>query len=209
MIGQGAAAPAGVQYVVGTPPQTPVLRPLRQPVFDSELLPAAPAAFPETLIHVNNRTFALTGAAKGPADTNMTQPSQLGSPLEFDLVGFNFQIDRGVALQNHNVVYNNGSYHWIFGQSTEWLNTQLTRVPEGVGQYGTVTTTVAATQLSILANGYPLVTNIYNFTTPDRLARRITSTESFRLRLVFNAGTAFVVAGTGNTRVTNFMLGIL
>jgi len=202
------AAPAGVQYIVGTPPQTPVLRPLRQPIFDSELLPGAPATFGETQIHVDPRNFALTGAPKGPADTNMTQPSSLGTPLEFDLVGFNFQINRGVSRVNSNTVYNNGAYEWIFGQSTRWLNTQLSRVPEGVAAFGSVSTAVAGTEASILSNGWPQVTNLFNFTTPDRLARRITSTESFRLILRFNAATAFT-AGTGDTRLTNFMLGIL
>lgn len=39
-MGQGAAVAAprgGIQYVVGTPPQTPVLRPLRQPLYDTDM----------------------------------------------------------------------------------------------------------------------------------------------------------------------------
>jgi hypothetical protein len=46
-----------------------------------------------------------------------------------------------------------------------------------------------------------------NFTTPDRKARRISSTESFRADLEFGAALAF---GTSiNLKVTMFMLGIL
>lgn len=152
------------------------------------------------------RRFALTGAAKGVADTNMTQPSSLGTPLEFDLVGFNFEVQRGLGRVDHNVIYNNCLYTWVFGQSTVWVRSKLTRIPEGVGPFGSVAS--GGAEVSIIANGWPVVQNFYNMTTPDRLARRVTSTESFRLLLDFNAATAFQ-QGTAAQRITNYMLGLL
>ena len=84
-LGQANAAPAGprsgVQYVVGTPPQTPVLRPLRQPLYDSELITNGQTQ--KVSLFVDNKRFALTGVAKTEADTNMTQSGQLGFPLNF------------------------------------------------------------------------------------------------------------------------------
>jgi hypothetical protein len=70
---------SGVQYVVGTPPQTPVLRPLRQPLYDSEYLVNGSQA--KVSLFVDNKKFA-TGASKTEVDTNMTQSGQLGYPLK-------------------------------------------------------------------------------------------------------------------------------
>jgi len=108
------AAPAsprsGVQYVVGTPPQTPVLRPLRQPLYDTELM--ANGQVNKVSLFVDNKRFALTGAAKNEGDTNMTQSGQLGYPLEFDLIGFLFEVQRGATRTAHNNIYNRTVWKW-------------------------------------------------------------------------------------------------
>jgi hypothetical protein len=104
----------GVQYVVGTPPQTPVLRPLRNPLYDSELLNQGQTA--KVSLFVNNRNFALApGAAKTEVDTNLTQAGQLGYPLEFDLVGFVLEVQRGATRAQHNDIYNKTVLKWFFG----------------------------------------------------------------------------------------------
>jgi hypothetical protein len=103
----------GVQYVVGTPAQTPVLRPLRQPIYDSEIYPAAGVR--ELQVFVNNTTFA-AGGAKTENDTNLTQGGSLGTPLEFDLVGFTMEFDRAAdpaVMADSNTLYNNGVFIWI------------------------------------------------------------------------------------------------
>lgn len=64
---------------------------------------------------------------------------------------------------------------------TRWLQIRLTRIPEGITLSGQ--TTVAAS--SVIGNGWGVVSNFYNFTTPDRRARRITSTESFKNPILF------------------------
>lgn len=99
----GAAQRTGVQYVVGTPPQTPVLRPLRQPLYDSERLADGQTLAAE--LFVDNKKFA-DGTTKRECDTNMTQSGQLGYPLEFDLVGFLFECERGTTRAQSNEIYN-------------------------------------------------------------------------------------------------------
>ncbi|MGH8898199.1 MAG: hypothetical protein ACRDZ4_14560 [Egibacteraceae bacterium] len=206
----GQAAPAGiqrtgVQYVVGTPPQTPVLRPLRQPLYDTEKLTNGQTG--TVSLFADNKKFA-DGAQKLECDTNMTQSGQLGYPLEFDLVGFLTELERGTTRLQQNDVYNKLVFKWFFGQNVPWLRIKLTKMPEGIGQTGSVSTgTGDAVEASIVSNGWGVVTNFYNFTTPDRKARRISSTESFRNELTICSALSL---GSGVTRkITTWMLGIL
>lgn len=199
-----AAQRTGVQYVVGTPPQTPVLRPLRQPLYDSEKFTNGQTQ--SALLFTDNRKFQ-DGTQKTEADTNMTQSGQLGYPLEFDLVGFLLELARGTTRAQFNDIYNKVVFKWFFGQNVPWLRIKLTKMPEGIGATGSVSTTVAATEASIISNGWGVVTNFYNFTTPDRKARRISSTESFKNELAI--ATALSIGSGQVVKVTTWMLGIL
>jgi hypothetical protein len=196
----------GAQYVVGSPPATPVLRPLKQPMYDTEIYPAAGVG--RLQFFSNAATIAATGAAKTLSDTNMTQNGQLGTPLEFDLIGFNMEIQKRTdvaAVADFNGIINTGVWQWIFGQNTPWLTVPVSRIPEGVAATGGFATTVAATTLLHQSNGTPHVTNFYNFAV-DRRARHIFSTESFRGELSYPSG---VVPIATATRLRFFMLGIL
>lgn len=192
----------GAQYVVGSPPATPVLRPLKQPMYDTEIYPAAGVG--RLQYFVNSATIAATGAAKTLAETNMTQNGQLGTPLEFDLIGFNFEVANRTdinALTDNDSILNTGVWSWIFGQNTPWLQVPVTRIPTGVGQAGFSVVANA----SIITQGTPHVTNFYNFAV-DRRARHIFSTESFRGELSYPGG---VVTINTATRIRFYMLGIL
>lgn len=197
-----AAARTGIQYVVGTPPQTPVLRPLRQPIYDTAKLVDLQTS--RRQLFADSKKFA-DGTEKFECDTNLTQSGQLGYPLEFDLVGFLAELERGTTRAQHNDIYNKIVFKWFFGQNVPWLRIKLTKIPEGVASSGSVAS--GGSEVSIISNGWGVVTNFYNFTTPDRKARRISSTESFRNDLEICAALSL---GTGNTRkITTFMLGIL
>ena len=116
-------------------------------------------------------------------------------------------MQRGATRSASNSLYNSTVFKWFFGQNVPWLRCKLTKLPEGIGPFGSVSVGAAAGEASIIANGVGQVTNFYNFTTPDRKARRVSSTESFRNDLEFGAA---LVLGTGVTlKVTTFMLGIL
>ncbi len=167
----------GIQYVVGTPPQTPVLRPLRQPIFDSEIYPAAGVRVRE--VFVDRTTFA-NGTAKDEADTNLTANGSLGTPLEFDLVAFNMEFEIGMSFGDFALVYNNGVWEFFFGQNTVWLDVKDTRIPNGTGVFASLDGNAAPT--AALSNGWPSTKEIYNVTTPDRKARRVTSNENFKVR---------------------------
>lgn len=89
-----------------------------------------------------------------------------------------------------------------------WLRIKLTKIPQGIGPAGAVALSgfVAPTQQQIITNGWGVVTNFFNFTTPDRKARRISSTESFRNDMLICGSLAL---GSGQqTKITSWMLGI-
>ncbi len=196
----------GVQYVVGTPPATPVLRPLRQPIYDSDIYLAAGTR--ELRLFVDNRNFPSTGAAKDERATNLPQPSSLGTPLEFDLVGFQTSIEKRTVqaanvFADLSVLYQNCVFNWFFGQTVRWLQIRLEKVPDGVSLFGNTTNTAE----TIISNGWPVVNNFMNFATLDKKARRIVSTETFANRIVNPAATA--LPGAANRQVTTYMLGVL
>jgi hypothetical protein len=194
----------GVQYVSGTPPQTPVLRPLRQPLYDTEKFANGDT---QQVLFTDNKKFA-DGTAKSLCDTNMPQSSTLGFPLEFDHVGFVFELERARTRPDFNIIYGCSVFEWIYGQVTRWLQIRLTRIPEGITPSGSVSIdgNAGPAEASIIGNGWGVVSNFYNFTTPDRKARRITSTESFKNPILFFPALANLAA---TRKGTTFMLGIL
>jgi hypothetical protein len=46
----------------------------------------------------------------------MTADAQLGYPLEFDLYGFWFSIEKGATRGDVNRFYNGGVFNWFFGR---------------------------------------------------------------------------------------------
>lgn len=196
----------GIQYVVGTPPQTPVLRPLRQPLYDTEKLTDGQTL--QASLFVDNKKFA-DGTPKLECDTNMTQSGQLGYPLEFDLVGFLVELQLGATRLQFNDIYNKVVFKWFFGQNVPWLRIKLTKMPQGIGPSGSVSIdgNATAAEASIITNGWGVVTNFYNFTTPDRKARRISSTESFHNDMTICS--ALSLGSLAVVKITCWMLGIL
>lgn len=200
--GLPSRAATGIQYTTGTPPMTPVLRPLRQSMYDSEVYPAAGVARLD--IFANHTTFSTPGIGrKTLRDTNMRQDGNLGTPLEYDLVGFIMEWERGISVADHIALYNAGVFKWFFGQTTTWLEMPDTKIPEGIGAFAALDGNAAPT--SLIANGWPVTQNFYNFSTPDLKARRVTSNESFRCQKEWP--TAPIVSR--NLRLTVYMLGLL
>jgi hypothetical protein len=200
------ASDVGPQYVTGTPARKPILRPLRQPLYDSEIYVAAT---PNTSydLFVNRRTFAATGAAKNAAATNMPSDGGfLANPLEFDLVGFNGHFNYNALLDDQQRMYNGGVFAWVFGTTTTWLSIKLNAIPAGTGLVGGVAIPAAAIVVSAaVANGVPSPNVFFNFSDHRKQARRIVSNESFRNNVQF-LGVAALVA---NVTWTTYMIGIL
>ena len=197
-MGQTDELPAtGVEYVVGNQQGQAVLRPLRYPLYDSEQFPNGLANC--RILFAKHSTFA-NGNNKTLCDTNMTLDSQLGSPNLFDLVGFCGELGWTPSQADFNNFYESNTFTWKFGQQTIFTQTKLTKIPQGVGPTG------FNSGGTIITNGLGVVGNFYNFTTPDRKARRIDSTEQFRNEIC--PCSAIVVTAAG-VQWWTYALGVL
>ncbi len=195
---QGQGIPnVGVEYVLATPSGKAVLRPLRYPRYDSTQLTNGLTA--DRTLFTDHKKFE-DGSNKFECDTNMTLDSQLGSPNLYDLVGFVGELPYGVSQADFNDVYTKMTFRWIFGQNTVFTRITLKKIPQGIGPQG------FNSAGTIITNGLTVLGNFYNFTTPDRRARRIDSTEQFRNELHPCSALSITAAG----RVwTTYMLGVL
>ena len=170
----GIEAQGQTPLVTGSPAQTARLRPLRNPLFDTELMVAA-TGYTRIEFFVNRRTF-LNGTAKNESHTNMTSDGQLGSPLEFDLIGLTGKLNYGASLLNINAFYNAGAFKWLFHQNVQWLNAKVTEMPGGVGPTGFTTEATS----TIFNNGVGSSNNFFNMTDHLKQARHILPLENFK-----------------------------
>jgi hypothetical protein len=187
----------GIEYVVSTPQGQAVLRPLRYPFYDSVKMDNAQTQC-KTLF-VNHRQYD-DGTTKLLCDTNMTLDSQLGSPNLFDLVGFTGELEYGVSQADFNDIYNKSTFTWIFGTNTIFTRTTLKKIPQGVGPNG------FNSSGTIITQGLPTQNSYFNFTSPDRKARRIDSVEQFRNEVCPCSALAITAAGR---KWWTYMIGIL
>lgn len=200
------ATEARLAYSSPTP--RAVLRPIKQPVYDTENVPSAGNA--AQLIFFQRplgQTFAFAPAAnKTLADTNLQQASQLGTPQEFDLYGFNVRLGNTVTVADFQAVMDQGVFVFNFGQGRPWLTTQLQDMPSGVAVSGSTAIDGAAAQVNddLPIQGVPSVKELYNFTVGKK-PTRIRPNETFNVTIQWpNANPNPVVF----VRVTVIMRGI-
>lgn len=189
--------PVGVEYVLATPQGQAVLRPLRYPLYDAGDLDNEDTAC--QILFANHRQFD-DGTNKTLCDTNMTLDSQLGSPNLFDLVGFTGELEYGVSQADFNDIYNKVTFTFLFGTNTIFTRTTLKKIPQGIGPNG------FNSGGTIITQGLPVVNAFYNFTTPDRKARRIDSVEQFRNEICPCSALSITAAGR---KWFTYLIGVL
>ncbi len=187
----------GIEYVVATPQGQAVLRPLRYPLYDAAIMANSQTAC--KVLFSDARSFD-DGTKKSLCDTNLTLNGQLGSPNLFDLVGFTGELEYGISQADFNDIYNKSTFTWIFGTNTIFARTTLKKVPQGIGPSG------FASSGTIITQGMPVANAFYNFTTPDRKARRIDSVEQFRNEVCPCSALSITAAGR---KWFTYMVGVL
>jgi len=178
---------AGRRLVFSSPTPKATLRPLKQPVYDTENVPSAGGAnqllfFQRPLGQAFSQ--APVGAGKTLADTNLQQAAQLGTPNEFDIWGFNVRLGDTVTLADFQQVMNQGVFTFNFGQGRPWLQCQMHDVPSGVASSGSTAIDGAAAQVlqNLPINGVPSTKELYSFAV-GRKPVRIRSNETFSIQL--------------------------
>lgn len=200
-----AGFPASYPYAYSAPLPSALLRPLQQPLYDTEITTAA--GTPAELRFFQRQlgqTTAVGGLIKTIAETNVGQPGQLANPLEFSLFGFNFVVAPDVNQDDFNAIFTGSAFTFLYTGNRIYLQIPLNRIPQGVSPEGFASTTVAATTLFQVHNGVGHISNFYKFTI-GRSALRIRPTESFQVRLEWPTAAPTI---TADTRLQVFLNGL-
>ena len=111
----------GMEYVVGVPPQTPVLRALKQPLFDTLIVPEDGIRDEQEIaLFVDRKSFP-DGRRKMRADCNLPCDQVLGYPLEYDFSSLELRFEKWAHPDDVRRVLRGIHLTWIFGQGTPWL----------------------------------------------------------------------------------------
>jgi len=179
-----------------------IVRSYKEPLYDTEMILAA----------TPNQEFVLYQKPVGQTlndgvtrktllHTNQTQAGSLGTPLSFDIFGFNARITPVLAkiedIGNFSLIEGAGVVQVIFGQDNTFLTVPMEDFPSGVDTEG-----LGATDAPHIGLGQS--ENIYRFDIGGR-ALHINSTESYQVKVSFPSGLAGI---TGNQLFRFYMRGI-
>lgn len=192
----GSGTPA---YRISKGVPAAVVRSYKEPLYDTDqILAAAPAVDREFFQRPIGQTLADGVTLKTLLHTNMRNAGQLGTPVSFDLWGFNVRLQKDVTLANYVALTTNGVFQFVIGTDTTYLTVPLEDLPSGVD-------TESAESVAVSPHvGQGDTDNFYRFDVSGQ-AIHINSTESFRVRISFPSGNAI----TGNNLVRVYLRGIL
>lgn len=201
--------------VLSSPAPQAALRPLKQPLYDTMIYAQAGQAQLRFFSVPLGQPIVAAGANKTLADTNLEQAGQLGTPQEFDLHGFQFEVaalsgrvNRALAINNNDVlgIMQTGVFEFTFGANRPLLQVPLTEIPRGVGVTGMlgVDGFVAQTTREHLRCGTGDPNEYYNFTI-EKKPIRLRSNETFGVNLLWPLG---VVAISALIRIRVIMVGM-
>jgi hypothetical protein len=110
--------------------ETAILRPLRQPLFDSEFLPAG-TKFEKIKLFERavGQPMLFCAREKTNHHTNLNQRGQLCFPLEFSILGFNFFADEQFAEGCYNRLISEGLFTFTYSGGRSYLQIPLIRMP--------------------------------------------------------------------------------
>ena len=111
----------GIEYVVGTPPFTPVLRALKQPLFDTLIVPEEGISSEAEIQLFTDRNLFPNGSRKFRRHCNLSQDGSLGYPVEYDLTSLELRFEKWAHPDDVRRVLRGMHLSWYFGQNTPWL----------------------------------------------------------------------------------------
>jgi hypothetical protein len=204
----GAGFTPAWPYAQSMPLPSAILRPLQQPIFDTEILIRA-VALTEKIYFQRQLGQSDAGggiAAKQDAHTNLQQPGQLANPLEFSLFGFLFEVDCSTTLADFIQIYKCAVFTFTYTGNRVYLSIPLPRIPQGVSPegYGYASGYTVGTLGGVIHNGVGHISNIYKFTI-GRSALRIRPTESFQAKLRWQLATGAAATPQTATPVADVM----
>jgi hypothetical protein len=181
-----------------------IVRSYKQPLYDSEIILASAPQREFTLYQKPvGQTLNDGVTVKTFLYSNQTQAGSLGTPLSFDVFGYNCRIwgspaSKLLSIGNYTLVEAAGVAQVVFGQDTTFLTIPIEDVPSGVDTEGQAVTDAPHI-------GWGVSDNIYRFDIGGR-ALHINATEPYSVKISWPSG---LTGTTGNLLFRWFMRGIL
>jgi len=139
---QSAGFPSSYPYAYSAPLPSAILRPLQQPLYDTELITdAGTPAIIQFFQRQLGQTTGVGALVKTLAETNLSQPGQLANPLEFSLFGFTFNTApipgvNFVTQADFAAIYSDSTFTFLYTGNRVYLQIPLNRIPCGVAPEG-------------------------------------------------------------------------
>ncbi len=186
-------------------PRPTYLRPLQQPLYDTETMPVAGRTELTFFQRALSQTMAFAATVKSAAETNLNQPGSLAQPQQFLIAGFTCEVESGVSKADFDLLYTTSVFTFTFSGNRTYLQIPLSQMPQGIVPTGFAATTVGATTIASVAQGTGLVNNIYKMTV-GKNALQIMPTENFGARMNWPNGAPNVAVAT---RMRSYIRGLL
>lgn len=204
MAGPGTGIPNPYPLAINTPLDRAYLRPLQEPLYDSEILNFTT---PQTSLTFYQRPISQTTAdtntatTKTESETNLNQSSMLDYPREFSILGFNIVLDQTIGLASATLIYRRAFFQFTFSGRRPYLQIPLHRIPQGVGLEGGIsqTTTNATNAFGKMGIGH--IANFYKFNL-GRAALKIKPGEAFNGKITFPVAPTLATTANTNFAVT-------
>ncbi len=195
----GSGIPNAYPIAVNTPLDRAYLRPLQEPLYDSEVIPVGAdvttnSAF--TLVFFQrpySQTTQFGSISKTEAETNINQSSMLDYPREFSILGFTVSFDSTIGLEIQGALLRRAFFQFIFSGRRPYLQIPLDRLPAGIGLEGAVgvgnisTNSYSRGVVSCFKQGLGHIANYYKFNL-GRSALKIKPGEAFNAKVTWPVG---------------------
>lgn len=181
----GSGVPNQYPLAINTPLDRAYLRPLQQPLYDTEIFDFTTPPSQQTFFQrpISQSTQALN-QTKFNSETNMNQSAMLDYPREFSILGFTISFDSLIGLKLQANILRRAWYTFTFSGNRPYLTIGLDRIPAGMGLEGAaamnggVSTSDSGQNITCFKNGLGHVANYYKFNL-GRSALKIKPGEAF------------------------------
>ncbi len=182
----GSGVPNQYPLAINTPLDRAYLRPLQQPLYDTE--PFDYGTPPNQLTFFQrpiSQTTQSLNQTKYTSETNLNQSAMLDYPREFSILGFTISLDSTIGLKLQANILRRAYYTFTFSGNRPYLQIGLDRIPAGMGlegaaAIGNLSTASEGGQgiITCFKNGLGHVANYFKFNL-GRSALKIKPGEAF------------------------------
>jgi hypothetical protein len=133
----GSGVPNQYPLAISTPLDRAYLRPLQQPVYDTEAFPfTAPPLQLTWFTRPNASTTQFCNQSKFLSETNLNQSAMLDYPREFSILGFTYSLDSTIGLKAQGNILRRAWFEFTFSGNRPYLQIAADRLPAGIGLEG-------------------------------------------------------------------------